>query len=157
MNKTIIAILLAVTQFSCGGGGDGGSTSSNNGTGDTGVGNGSTITTPTTHLVTVTSSPNGSISSNEHRVSHGFSTYFTLTPDDGYYIASVTGCQGSLSGSSYSIFQVTNFCSISVNFALDADVQFPDQALELAIRRELGLTLEAPIRRKALAKLSSLT
>ena len=44
---------------------------------------------------------------------------FTVTPNSGYYIASVTGCGGSLSGNSYTTGPITSNCTVSATFAPD--------------------------------------
>ncbi|WP_018234348.1 InlB B-repeat-containing protein [Thioalkalivibrio thiocyanodenitrificans] len=67
---------------------------------------------------TVSTSPgaNGSITPASRNVEHGSSTTFTVTPDSGYSIASVTGCGGSLSGSTYTTGAITGACSVSASF-----------------------------------------
>ncbi len=47
----------------------------------------------------------------------GNSTSFTVTPNTGYKIASVTGCGGSLSGSIYTTGSITSNCSVSASFS----------------------------------------
>ena len=46
-------------------------------------------------------------------------TSFTVTPNSGYYTASVTGCGGSLSGNTYTTGPITSNCTVSATFAPD--------------------------------------
>jgi hypothetical protein len=72
---------------------------------------------------TVTTSPglHGTISPASQQVSHGFTTTFTVTPDSGYTIASVTGCGATLSGSTpsgstYTTDPITAPCTLAATF-----------------------------------------
>jgi hypothetical protein len=49
-------------------------------------------------------------------VTHGASTSFSVSPNSGYSIASVSGCGGSLSGSTYTTGPITQACSVSASF-----------------------------------------
>ncbi len=57
-------------------------------------------------LVTATAGANGTISPATRTVAHGATTTFTVTPTMGYS-ASVTGCGGTLSGTSYTTGPIT--------------------------------------------------
>ncbi len=72
-----------------------------------------------TYTVTATAGLNGSISPASATVDHGSTTSFTLTPDTGYHIDTVTGCGGSLSGNTYTTGAVTGACTVSASFALN--------------------------------------
>ena len=52
-------------------------------------------------------------------VTHGSTAVFTVTPDTGYHISSVTGCGGTLSGDTYTVGAVTADCAVSATFAVD--------------------------------------
>lgn len=69
-------------------------------------------------MYTVTTSPglHGTISPASQQVSHGFTTTFTVTPDSGYTIASVTGCGGTLNGSTYTTGPITAPCAVTATF-----------------------------------------
>ncbi len=55
-----------------------------------------------THTVSAAANiQNGSITPATRSVGHNATTTFTVTPNPGYAIASVTGCGGTLSGSTY--------------------------------------------------------
>ena len=70
------------------------------------------------HTVTVSAGANGNIAPNTlQNIVHGKPLSLTVTPAAGYGIASVTGCGGSLSGTTYSIPAVTADCAVSASFA----------------------------------------
>ena len=49
-------------------------------------------------------------------VSSGTTTTFTVTPSSGYHIGTVTGCGGSLVGSTYTTGAVTGDCTVTASF-----------------------------------------
>jgi hypothetical protein len=51
-------------------------------------------------------------------VSEGATVSFTITPDDGYGILDVTGCNGSLNGSTYTTGSIFANCTVTATFAL---------------------------------------
>ncbi len=59
----------------------------------------------------------GSISPKSKKVNHGSTASFTITPDAGYVISTVTGCGGSLNGSTYTTKTITNACKVIASFA----------------------------------------
>ncbi len=46
----------------------------------------------------------------------GATAQFTVTPNSGYQIASVTGCGGNLSGTTYTTGAITGNCTVSATF-----------------------------------------
>jgi outer membrane protein assembly factor BamB len=71
----------------------------------------------TTHTVTPIAGPNGSIApSTPQTVQDGATTTFTVTPNAHYRIASVTGCGGSLNGSTYTTGAITQDCTVNATF-----------------------------------------
>ena len=68
------------------------------------------------HTVTAVGGLGGTISPTSASVREGATTSFTLTPDSGYAIGSVSGCGGSLSGNIYTTGAIYSPCSISVSF-----------------------------------------
>lgn len=50
---------------------------------------------------------------------------FTITPDEGYHIQSVAGCNGSLSGNTYTTGPVTADCTVTVTFAINTHAVTP--------------------------------
>lgn len=92
----------------CGGGSD----NSGNGGG----------TTPTSFTVSASAGSGGSISPASRSVQSGQITTFSVTPDAGYSIASVTGCNGSLSGNTYTTGAITIACSVQASFSLNSYV-----------------------------------
>jgi hypothetical protein len=80
-------------------------------------GSGSTAP-PTTYNVTPSWGANGSISpSSVVTVNANGVASFTVTPNVGYQIASVTGCGGTLSGSTYTTGPVSADCTVSATFS----------------------------------------
>lgn len=68
------------------------------------------------YSVAATAGEGGSISPANRAVSHGGTTTFTLTPAEGYLIAGVTGCGGTLNGTTYTTAAITGTCSIAATF-----------------------------------------
>ncbi len=58
------------------------------------------------------------------RVEQGTSITFTVTPDTGYLIDAVTGCNGALSGATYTTASVVADCTVTASFADDPDLLF---------------------------------
>jgi hypothetical protein len=69
-----------------------------------------------TYKVTASAETGGSITPLEQTVIHGETATLTLAPDTGYAIDSVTGCDGSLDGSLYTIASATQDCAVSASF-----------------------------------------
>ncbi|MFI4969857.1 MAG: hypothetical protein ACHP7D_06605 [Lysobacterales bacterium] len=69
------------------------------------------------HTVTPQAGPNGSIApSTPQQVNDGATTSFTLTPDVGFAIDTVTGCGGSLVGNFYTTAPITADCTVDASF-----------------------------------------
>ncbi len=51
-------------------------------------------------------------------VDHGGTVVFAVTPDTGYGIATVTGCDGSLDGETYTTGEVTEDCTVEASFTV---------------------------------------
>ena len=62
----------------------------------------------------------GSINRTSANVNKGATTSFTITPDPGYSIASVTGCGGTLAGNTYTTAAVTGTCTVTATFSLNS-------------------------------------
>jgi len=99
------AIMFPLLLTACGGGKDNGDGS--------GSGGGTTEFT-----VNTTAGSVGSIDPSSATVASGDTTSFTVTPDSGYAIDTVTGCGGSLSGNTYTTGAITADCTVSASFAL---------------------------------------
>lgn len=70
------------------------------------------------YTVSTSVGANGSIApSAAQTVSHGAQPSFTITPNAGYYIASASGCEGTLSGSTFTTAPITGACTVSASFA----------------------------------------
>jgi hypothetical protein len=71
-----------------------------------------------TYSVTLVAASGGSISPNAPQmVIANSSTAFTIIPENGYQIASVSGCGGTLSGNAYTTASITADCTISASFS----------------------------------------
>lgn len=84
----------------------------------TACGGGSSGSSPSvrTYNVSATAGTGGSISPSSATVDAGGTTTFTITPNSGYTISSVTGCGGTLSGNTYSIATVNAGCTVTASF-----------------------------------------
>uniref|UniRef100_UPI0040481C77 InlB B-repeat-containing protein n=1 Tax=Rheinheimera sp. TaxID=1869214 RepID=UPI0040481C77 len=71
---------------------------------------------PITHTVSASAGAGGSISPTSRSVNQGSSTTFTVTPQTGHVINSVTGCAGTLSGSTYTTGAIAAACTVSASF-----------------------------------------
>jgi len=70
-----------------------------------------------TWSVTPSAGSDGTISPNSAQtVDNGATVSFTLTPNAGFAVASVSGCNGTLSGSVYTTGTVTADCAVSATF-----------------------------------------
>ncbi|MDF1641395.1 Kelch repeat-containing protein [Thalassolituus oleivorans] len=72
--------------------------------------------------ITTSSGYNGSISPEGDRIANGLQAEFTLTPDAGFGILNVTGCNGSLEGRLYTTAALTNDCQIQASFTPQYEV-----------------------------------
>ena len=66
--------------------------------------------------ISTTTGSNGSISPESATIKEGTTADFTLTPDTGFWIDSVTGCGGMLNGTTYSTAAASADCTISASF-----------------------------------------
>jgi hypothetical protein len=72
---------------------------------------------PVQYTITPVAGANGSIApSTPQVVDQGETVAFTLTPDTGFQIASVTGCGGSLAGSVYTTAPASADCTVTAAF-----------------------------------------
>lgn len=74
------------------------------------------VTIPSYTVSTYIASGSGSFSPTSRTVTSGTQAVFTVTPSSGYYISSISGCGGSLSGSTYTTGSITSNCTVTVNF-----------------------------------------
>lgn len=76
------------------------------------------------HTVTPSAGANGSLNpATPQSVAHGGTTSFTLSPNSGFGIGSVSGCGGTLVGSTYTTGAVTADCTVSASFS---DISAPN-------------------------------
>ncbi|TWI65758.1 putative repeat protein (TIGR02543 family) [Desulfobotulus alkaliphilus] len=94
------------------------------------------IKTVVTHAVSATSGTGGSVSPVLRQVNHGESADFTLAPDPGYRIDTVSGCGGSLSGTTYATAPVTEACTVTARFV--AIVPEPDHEVRVVVEPDFS-------------------
>ena len=87
----------------------------NNGAVGTGTAN-VQITAVEEFTVTATAGTGGQVAPTSQKVQKGRSVTVTVTPDSGYSIAMVSGCSGTLSGTTYTIAAVNGNCAVSAQF-----------------------------------------
>lgn len=75
---------------------------------------------PAVFNVSATATAGGSITPPSRSVESGQTTTFTVTPDTGYSIASVSGCNGSLTGNTYTTGAITSACAVTASFSLNS-------------------------------------
>jgi hypothetical protein len=75
--------------------------------------------TPTSYTVSTTAGTHGTITPVSAVINQGDSIEFTITPDEGYIIQSVSGCGGSLTGNTYTTGAITADCTVTANFISD--------------------------------------
>jgi 2',3'-cyclic-nucleotide 2'-phosphodiesterase (5'-nucleotidase family) len=76
-----------------------------------------------TWTVTPLAGPNGSISPSTAQTVVSNGTFsFSITPNPGYRIDTVSGCSGALSGDIYTTGAITSNCTVSASFALLGDL-----------------------------------
>ena len=63
----------------------------------------------------------GGITPSSAEVTQGNSTDFTIMPDEGHSIATISGCSGGLSDNLYSAGPITSDCTLVVSFIADTD------------------------------------
>ena len=71
---------------------------------------------PIYYTVSATAGSGGSISPASASVQAGATARFTVTPSSGYVVSSVTGCNGSLSGSTYTTGPINSACTVAAQF-----------------------------------------
>jgi len=78
----------------------------------------STAPDPVPQTITVpgTAGDGGTISPTSQTVAEGDQTSFTLTPDTGFRIETVSGCGGTLDGTTYTTGVITESCTVEASF-----------------------------------------
>ncbi len=75
------------------------------------------LATAATYTVTTSASVGGTISPAARVVKAGATTTFTLTPATGYALSSVSGCGGTLNGTTYTTGVITGACIVTATFS----------------------------------------
>jgi parallel beta-helix repeat protein len=71
---------------------------------------------PTTFTVSATAGDNGAITPTSSDIASGSTGVLTVTPDSNFAIDSVTGCDGSIDGNTYTTGAVTADCAVTASF-----------------------------------------
>ncbi len=72
-----------------------------------------------TYVITATAGPGGTISPSSQTVNHGATASFTVAPNSGYVVDSVTGCGGSLAKNNvYTTGPITFACTVTASFRI---------------------------------------
>jgi len=131
--QAIMLALVIPILISCGGGGGGGSAPE-------------PAPTPT-FTVSASAGDNGSISPATVTVTQGQTTTFTVTPDAGYAVSSITGCNGTLSETTYTTGAISATCSVTATFTSFMTTVFETTAYELPYPGDTleNLCLEDPL------------
>ncbi|WP_419569622.1 DUF1566 domain-containing protein [Rheinheimera sp.] len=95
--------------------------------------------------VTALASSGGLVSPTEQTVSYGGKASFALTPDAGYQLDSVTGCEGSLTGLQFETAPIYADCQLSATFAAipAPEVAGPERFLVQAHHGDLLISADA--------------
>lgn len=70
------------------------------------------------YAVTAAAGAGGAIAPANASVDHNTTTSFSVTPTEGYSIASVEGCGGTLNGSTFTTGAVTQACTVNATFSI---------------------------------------
>ena len=73
-----------------------------------------------TYKVSASSGSGGNINPASSSVASGATTSFTVTPNTGYSISGVTGCNGTLAGNAYTTGPITADCTVTASFILNS-------------------------------------
>lgn len=117
-SRLFLLVLWGVLLSACGGGGGGGG----NGGGNSSVASSassvssSSSVQPQTFLLGTQVTGSGSISPTSAQVTAGNTQSFTLTPAEGFELASTGGCAGSLNGSVFTTAAITAACTLTASF-----------------------------------------
>ncbi|RXJ74479.1 hypothetical protein CS022_02505 [Veronia nyctiphanis] len=71
---------------------------------------------PKLYDITFSIDGNGGISPTQQSIKYNQSVSFTITPDEHYEVNTVNGCQGNLSGNTYTINGTDGHCEVSLSF-----------------------------------------
>jgi hypothetical protein len=130
--KALLLVVMGYCLAACGGGGGGG--------GAGGAGGGTPPPASFTVMTSTAGSGTGTISPGSRTVTQGNTTSFTISPTTGSSIASVTGCGGRLSGTTYTTGPIHSNCTVIVSFDTLPAVAELFQGLNIPGARSLVLS-----------------
>lgn len=126
------ALLLSFLLTACGGGGGGNAAVGSGAVGSSGGTGGTAPTVPiiTNYTVAVTAGSGGSSTTTSLTVAQGATTNVTFTPTTGYRLSNVSGCNGTLNGTTYTTAAVTANCTVNATFALINDQKITGKVID---------------------------
>lgn len=93
--------------------------------------------TPVTYQASSSAMINGALSPSSQAIQSGEAFTFTVVPDNGYSLASISGCEGTLQDLSYHISAISADCEISATFSNNAQNAVDNEDHTLASAAEL--------------------
>jgi hypothetical protein len=111
ITKLLYSILLMTTLTACGGGGASSGASPTNSF--------ASSSSTQTFLISTKSNSGGAVSPSSKAISINSTSDFTITPETGYKIAKVSGCDGALVGNVFTTAKVSTECTVDVTFSLE--------------------------------------
>lgn len=72
--------------------------------------------TAKTYTITATASTGGSISPSSQQIQYGQQATFSVTPEPGYKLTQVQGCNGTLTGNSFVTQPIIDICQVNASF-----------------------------------------
>lgn len=134
-----LAVFILSVLTACGGSGSGGNKNGN-----------SSSSIAAQYQLNANAQSGGNISPATLTINKGDSASFTITPDNGFTIAAVTGCNGSLNGTEYVVNPVVNNCNVFVTFSpikskitihVENGKTIPEGTFEVTTGENLNLTV----------------
>lgn len=107
--KYLYSVLLMTTLVACGGGGSGASPTNSL----------TPSSTAQTFLISTKSNSGGTLSPSSKAIAINSTLDVTITPETGYKIAKVSGCDGTLAGNIFTTAKVSAECTVDVTFLLE--------------------------------------
>lgn len=111
--------------------------------------------TVTSFTVTAAAGVGGSITPVSATVNSGSSTTFTVTADSNYFINSVAGCSGSLSGDIFTTGVVTSDCTVTASFSNNPPVLSNASPTNILVSGTISTILSLSTNENAICKYST--
>lgn len=121
--KQIFFIVLITSLVACGGGGGGAAPNlaSSNSSLTSSTSSAISSQPPASFLITTKNNLGGTVSPSSIVVAANGTTDFSITPEKGYKITQVSGCDGELKGSVFSTAKAISACTVEATFSLEVN------------------------------------